>query len=153
MPILSHTHADLHAHSSLQIFLLALMHTDKHICTVTFARINFYPPTATFCSWCGAERGWAEAGGVNPGNLGRRGGGRGLFPRASLGCQRVQVLLRLAGLPGRPRDLHQLGPRLCIPWGGGGRGALLPAPPPQVELWRPFPRASWSSYSHTLPCG
>lgn len=51
-----------------------------------------------------------EGGGVGVG---------GLLPSASWGCQRVQVLLRLAGAPGRPRDLHQLGPGFCIPWSGG----------------------------------
>lgn len=59
----------------------------------------------------------------------------GLLPSASpsLGCQRVQVLLWLAGALGRPRDLHQLGPKLCIPWGGGGVFCSA-CPPPQVEL-------------------
>ena len=46
-----------------------------------------------------------EGGGVGVG---------GLLPSASWGCQRVQVLLRLAGAPGRPRDLHQLGPGFCV---------------------------------------
>lgn len=45
--------------------------------------------------------------------------GGGLPPSASPGCQRVQV-------PGRPGDLHQLVPRLHIPWGWGSVACPLP---------------------------
>lgn len=62
--------------------------------------------------------------------------------------------------PGRPRDLQELGPKLCVLQGRGG--ALPSAPPPQVEPQRSLPTivglilthpSSWVSPSAPGPQG
>lgn len=104
---------------SLLKFPLAFAHTDMHICTPPLPHIDFYLPLPRSTRGVGGGRLWR---GVNP-----RAGER-LPSSASLGCQRIQVLLRMAGV--------QAGLGIYTSWAPGcvfhGAG-LCCLPPPQVE--------------------